>query len=82
MQRVWDRSVERVHGMASRVNEEIVSQNRLVDQIDEDVGKTNSRLGSLQAQLRKLSRDSDSGKYCVILLLLGLLAFLILLVLS
>jgi len=75
-------SVERVHGLAVTVNEELGSQNRLLDSIDEDVSRTDSRLRGMHATLRKLSKDSDCGKYCLIVVLLCVLVWLLMLVLS
>jgi SYP6 family syntaxin len=75
-------SVERVQGMAVMVNEELTSQNRLLDELDDDVEKTDSRLKMLNTQLRKLAYDQDRGKYCVILILLIVLIILTMLVLA
>ena len=75
-------SVDRVQGMALRVNEELSSQNRLIEEIDEDVEKTDSRLRALQTQLFRLANDSDRGKYCVILILLIVLGVLTMMVLA
>ena len=75
-------SVERVQGMALRVNEELAEQNRMIDEIDEDVERTDSRLKGLHGTLRKLSRDSDRGKYAVICCLMALLIVLTFMVLS
>ena len=76
------KTVERVQGMAVRVNEEITSQNRLLSDIDEDVERTDVRLKSLHNRLRNLANDSDRGKYCLIVVLLAVLGILVLLVLS
>lgn len=75
-------SVERVQGMALRVNEELSLQNRLIEEIDEDVERTDSRMKGLHTQLRRLANDSDRGKYCMILVLLVLLVVLVVLVIS
>eukprot|EP00325_Prymnesiales_sp_UTEX-LB-985_P024899 CAMPEP_0174719866 /NCGR_PEP_ID=MMETSP1094-20130205/32185_1 /TAXON_ID=156173 /ORGANISM="Chrysochromulina brevifilum, Strain UTEX LB 985" /LENGTH=122 /DNA_ID=CAMNT_0015920257 /DNA_START=137 /DNA_END=505 /DNA_ORIENTATION=- len=75
-------SVERVQGMALRVNEELHAQNRLIGEIDEDVEKTDNRLRSLNTTLRNLANDQDRGKYCVICLLLVVLGILTMMVLS
>ena len=75
-------SVSRVQDMALRVNEELASQNKLIGEIDEEVDKTDTRLRSMNSRLRKLAQDKDSGKYCVIFILLIVLAILTMLVLS
>ena len=75
-------SVSRVQDMAIRVNEEITSTSRLISEIDEDVERTDSRLKTLNTTLRKLSNNSDRGKYCLIVVLLIVLGILVLLVLS
>ena len=75
-------SVERVQGMAALVNEELTSQNRMLDELDNDVEKADSRMRILHAQLRNLAHDQDRGKYCVILILLIVLVVLIMLVLA
>ena len=71
-----------VHGMATMVNEELASQNRLISEIDEDVEKTDSRLRMMHSKLRNLANDSDRGKYCLIVVLLIVLAILTMAVLS
>ena len=76
------KTVERVHGMATMVNEELASQNRLISEIDEDVEKTDSRLRRMHSKLRNLANDSDRGKYCLIVVLLIVLAILTMAVLS
>ena len=76
------RTVERVQGMAIRVNEEISSQNKLLGEIDDEVERTDRGLKSLHHRLRNLANDNDRGKYCLIVLLLCLLGFLVMLVLS
>lgn len=76
------KSVERVHGLARVVNDELASQNHLLEEMDEDVENTNYRLKGLNTQLRKLANDGDRGKYCLILVLLIVLGVLIMLVLS
>ena len=53
-------------GMAIRVNEELRSQNVLLDDIEDQVEKTDSRMASLHRQLKTLANDKDRGKYCVI----------------
>jgi hypothetical protein len=68
--------------MALRVNEELASQNQLISQIDEDVEKTDNKLRSMNTRLRHLTQDKDRGKYCVIVILLIVLAILTFLVLS
>lgn len=75
-------SVQRVHGLALRVNEEITSQTRLIDAIDEEVGQTDSKLRGLHTKLSRLTRDGDRGKYCIIALLLVVLVVLVLMILS
>jgi chromosome segregation ATPase len=75
-------SVERIQGMALRVNEELALQNRIIEEIDEDVDRTDSRLKGLQGKLSRIANDSDRGKYCVIFCLLVVLGILILLVIS
>lgn len=76
------KSVERVHGLARVVNDELASQNHLLEEMDEDVENTDYRLKGLNTQLRKLANDGDRGKYCLILVLLIVLGVLIMLVLS
>ena len=76
------KSVELRHGLARRVNDELASQNHLLEEMDEDVENTNYRLKGLNTQLRKLANDGDRGKYCLILVLLIVLGVLIMLVLS
>lgn len=75
-------SVQRVQGMALLVNEELAAQNRLLEDIDEDVDRTDSKIKSLHGRLARLANDRDSGKYCVIVCLLVVLGILILLVLE
>lgn len=75
-------SVGIVQGMALRVNEELAAQNRLIEEIDDEVEKTDSRMKGLHTQLRKLANDSDRGKYCAIVVLLIVLIVLVLLVIS
>ena len=76
------KSVERVHALARVVNDELASQNHLLEEMDEDVENTDYRLKGLNTQLRKLANDGDRGKYCLILVLLIVLGVLIMLVLS
>lgn len=76
------KTVARVQGMAVAVNEELASQNKMISEIDDDVVRTDARLKTLNTKLRSLANDSDRGKYCLILVLMILLGFLILLVLS
>ncbi|KAL1528700.1 hypothetical protein AB1Y20_010034 [Prymnesium parvum] len=75
-------SVQRVQGMALLVNEELSAQNRLIDDIDENVDRTDSKMKGLHRKLTLLANDRDSGKYCVIACLLIVLAILIFLVLG
>ena len=65
------RTVERVQGMAVRVNDELREQHKLIGEIDDDVERTDSRLKSLHGKLRHLANDSDRGKYCLIVVLLN-----------
>ena len=76
------RSVDRVSGMATHINQELRDQNRLIDDIDDEVDKTGGKLASLQTQLRRISNDKDKGKYCVILCLVILLFIRISMVLN
>jgi hypothetical protein len=76
------RSVEKVHGMAVLINDDIRDQNKLLAEITDDVESTDSRLKSLHGKLRHLANDSDRGKYCLIVVLLIVLGILVLLVLS
>ena len=75
-------SVDRVQGIAIRVNEEIRDQNRMLDDIDDELDKTAGRLAGMHAQLRRIANDKDRGKYCVIFCLLVLLVVLISMVLE
>ena len=75
-------SVDRVQSMAIRVNDELADQNRLLTDIDDEVDRTESKLASVHKSLKMLANDSDRGKYCVILLLMGLLVWLIMMVLE
>ena len=79
--RTLGQSVERIQGMALRVNEELASQNQMLEEIDDEVDRTDSKLKSLHGKLSRLANDNDRGKYCVIfclLILLGVLIFLVL----
>ena len=75
-------SVDRVQSMSIRVNDELADQNRMLTDIDDEVDRTESKLASVHKSLKKLANDSDRGKYCVILLLIGLLVWLIMMVLE
>ena len=75
-------SVDRVHSMALRVNEELADQNRMLTDIDTEVDRTESKLASVHKSLKMLANDSDRGKYCVICLLIVLLVWLIMMVLE
>ena len=75
-------SVQRVQGMALLVNEELAAQNRIIEDIDEEVDRTDSKLKSLHVRLARFANDRDRGKYCVIFILLIVLTVLIFLVLS
>ena len=75
-------TVKRVQGMAIRVNEELGSQNKLIDEIDEDVSRTDAGIKSMHTRLRHLANDGDRGKYCLIVVLLIVLGILVLMVLS
>lgn len=75
-------SVQRVQHMALRVNEELATQNRMIDDIDDQVEKTDQGIRSLHTKLRKISNDTDRGKYCLIAVLLVLLLILTLMVLA
>ena len=75
-------SVDRVSGMAHRVNEELRDQNRMIDDIDEEVDRTSGKLAGLQTQLRRISNEKDKGKYCVILCLVVLLFILVSMILN
>ena len=71
-------TVLRVHNMARQVNDEIHTQNHLIDEVDDMVDKTDIKMSSLRAKLKRLASDNTNrGKYCVILALLVLLWVLV-----
>ena len=75
-------AVDRVQSMARQVNQELSDQNQMLDTIDDEVDKTESKLASVHKSLKLLANDTDRGKYCVICLLIVLLVWLVMMVLD
>ena len=75
-------AVDRVQSMARQVNQELSDQNQMLDTIDDEVDKTESKLASVHKSLKMLANDTDRGKYCVICLLIVLLVWLVMMVLD
>ena len=75
-------AVDRVQSMAKQVNQELSDQNRMLDVIDDEVDRTESKMASVHKSLKMLANDTDRGKYCVICLLIVLLVWLVMMVLD
>ena len=75
-------AVDRVQSMARQVNQELSDQNQMLDTIDDEVDKTESKLASVHKSLKMLANDTERGKYCVICLLIVLLVWLVMMVLD
>lgn len=74
--------INRMGQMALAVNEELDQQNRMIEDIDEHIDKTESSLSSLSKKLKALADDSDRGKYCTICFLTVVLVVLFWLVIN
>ncbi|KAJ1632816.1 hypothetical protein T492DRAFT_985856 [Pavlovales sp. CCMP2436] len=58
--------INRMGQMALTINEELDTQNRMIEELDEHIDKTESSISSLHKKLKVLASGSDSGKYCTI----------------
>jgi len=74
--------INRMGQMALAVNEELDHQNRMIEDIDEHIDKSESSLSTLTKKLKALSNDSDGGKYCTICFLTVVLVVLFWLVIN
>jgi syntaxin 6 len=74
--------INRMGHLALSINEELDSQNRMIEGIDDHIDKTESSLGGLQKKLKALAADSDSGKYCTVCFLTVVLVVLFWLVIN
>lgn len=68
--------INRMGQMALAVNEELDQQNRMIEDIDEHIDKTESSLAVLSKKLHILANDSDRGKYCTVCFLTVVLVLL------
>lgn len=74
--------ITRMGQMALDINDELSTQNRMIQDIDEHIDRTESRLSVLQKRLKDLANDSDRGKYCTICFLTVVLVVLFWLVIN
>jgi hypothetical protein len=68
--------------MALSINEELDSQSRMIEDIDDHIDKTESTLSVLQKKMKEIANDSDRGKYCTICFLTVVLVVLFWLVIN
>lgn len=74
--------INRMGQMALSINEELDSQSRMIEDIDDHIDKTESTLSVLQKKMKELANDSDRGKYCTICFLTVVLVVLFWLVIN
>ena len=74
------KSAHALQQIAVAINEELGLHERLLDDLDEDVDSTNSRMRQAQKKLKLVMRNSGNcSSLCVTVLLMTALAFVILL---
>ena len=64
-----DVAVTRVGHMAGNIHEEIGAQNKMLDEMDEDLAKAEEELGVVMGKLGKLLKTKDKGTLSLILCL-------------
>ena len=75
--------VQRIGHMGLQINEELTSQNDLIEQLDEDVEGTSSRLAAAQKKMNSVLKKAGlKGQIMIIVFLLVLLIILILIAFS
>ena len=75
--------VQRIGHMGLQINEELTSQNNLIEQLDEDVEGTSSRLAAAQKKMNSVLKKAGlKGQIMIIVFLLALLIILILIAFS
>ena len=75
--------MQRIGHMGLQINEELTSQNDLIEQLDEDVEGTSSRLAAAQKKMNTVLKKAGlKGQIMIIVFLLVLLIILILIAFS
>lgn len=75
-----DAAVERVGNIAGHINDEIGQQNKMLDEMDDDLANAEEELGMVMGKLGKFLHTKDKGQICIILALTGTALVLFLLV--
>ena len=72
-------AVSRVKSMAGQMNDELASQNRMINTLEEQMDHVSSTMGVLKSKMKQMASSKDRGKYCAIMWLSLLLVILIML---
>ena len=70
---VLSNSVMRIKAVGEEINIELAEQNKMLDDLDEDVDKADTGIRKNMKKLGKLMAEKDRGKICTIFLLLIIL---------
>ena len=72
--------VDRLNQMSMGINQELQTQNRMLDDLDRDIDEAAEKMNFVMGKLAKLLKTKDTCQICVILALTFILIVLILLV--
>jgi SYP6 family syntaxin len=70
-------SVNRINHIAVTINGELKEQENIIEELNEESDKTNDKIKRNIKKTDELILNKDTTKYCLILLLLGILTTLI-----
>lgn len=73
-----EQSVNTTKHVALQINEETQLQNRLLDELEEEVEDTSNRLATAQRQLKKIMRRADGCKAQILLFIVIVILILVL----
>jgi len=73
-----EQSVNTTKHVALQINEETQLQNRLLDELEEEVEDTSNRLATAQRHLKKIMRRADGCKAQILLLIVIVILILVL----
>ena len=62
-----DAAVERVGNIAGHINAEIGQQNKMLEEMDDDLANVEEELGMVMGKLGKFLQTKDRGQICIIL---------------
>lgn len=68
--------LDTIHSQARLINDEVKTQNKMIDELDKDINTATDKMNVVQAALAKLLKSKDSCTFWVIIIL-GLILILL-----